>query len=44
MTGARYVLRGEVGFGMDVEVTLDAQGAWSMRGAVRQVSEGQLSV
>lgn len=43
MTGARYVLRGEVGFGMDVEVTLDADGAWSMRGAVKQVSDGRLS-
>jgi predicted PhzF superfamily epimerase YddE/YHI9 len=39
---ARYALRGEGEFGMEVEVSLAADGAWTMRGAVRLVSDGRV--
>lgn len=40
--GARYALRGEGEFGMEVEVTLDDDGTWTMRGAARLVSDGRV--
>jgi predicted PhzF superfamily epimerase YddE/YHI9 len=42
MEGARYSLRGEAGFGMDLAVSRTAPGEWSMRGAVRLVSDGRV--
>lgn len=42
MAGARYSLRGEAGFGMEIEVTHRPEGAWAMRGAVRLVSDGRV--
>lgn len=39
---ARYALRGEGEFGVEVEVTLASDGAWTMRGAVRLVSVGRV--
>jgi hypothetical protein len=37
---ARYALRGEAGFGVEVDVTCDAAEGWSMRGAAGLVSDG----
>lgn len=43
MERARYSLRGEAGFGMDLEVAHPTSAEWSMRGGVRLVSDGRLT-
>ena len=43
LVSARYTLRGEAGFGMELDVTRSDAGEWSMRGAARLVSEGRLA-
>lgn len=42
MDGALYSLRGEAGFGMEVVVAHSVEAGWTMRGAVRAVSDGRV--
>jgi predicted PhzF superfamily epimerase YddE/YHI9 len=42
MADARYALRGEGEFGMEATVARDSVGGWTMRAAVRLVSDGRV--